>query len=68
MRQPIPSPAPTRLLRIEEFAELLGVSKRKVFALLASGSIPTVRLGNRCRRIQETDAVAWIAARRQKGQ
>lgn len=53
-----------RLLSAREFAELLGVSKRKVYEIWASGSIAVVTIGRKCRRVRLADALAWIAARR----
>jgi len=53
-----------RLLSPMAFAALLGVSIRKSFEILASGSIRVVTLGKRCRRVTMADALAWIEARR----
>ena len=60
----VADPALSRLLRIAEFAGLLGVSLRKAISLLGTGEIPVVRLGPRCRRVRLADALAFIAARR----
>lgn len=52
-----------RLLRIGEVAELLGVSRSKAYAILASGGIPTIRLGGRCLRVPLDALREWIARR-----
>ena len=54
-----PSNAP-RLLRPADVAALLGISRSRVFELLASGSIPSVRIG-RSRRIPETSLSKLVA-------
>lgn len=58
-----PSLPAERLLRVQELAELLGISKRKAFTLLGT-AIPAVVLGPRCRRVRLADALAFIASRR----
>lgn len=58
-----PSLPAERLLRVQELAELLGISKRKAFTLLGT-AIPVVVLGPRCRRVRLADALAFIASRR----
>ena len=52
-----------QLLKVKEFAELLGVCKRKAFEILAQGSVPVVTLGPRSRRVRLADALAWIQSR-----
>lgn len=52
-----------RLLRIGEVAELLGVSRSKAYAIVASGGVPTIRFGGRCLRVPLEALRAWIAAR-----
>lgn len=42
-----------------EVAALVGLSRSKVMALLASSEIPSVKVG-RARRILHTDVVAWL--------
>jgi excisionase family DNA binding protein len=37
--------APTRLLRAKEVARILGVDPRRVRELVASGDLPSIRLG-----------------------
>jgi excisionase family DNA binding protein len=37
------------LLRPQEVAELLGVGRSKVYALLASGELPSIRVGHSVR-------------------
>jgi prophage regulatory protein len=47
------------LLRAEEVAELLGLGRTKVFELLTSGELPTVRIG-RCVRVRREDVTRWV--------
>lgn len=47
------------LLKPVEVAELLGVSRSKVFAMLAAGELPVVRLG-RVVRVPRRDLEAWL--------
>lgn len=52
----------TLLLRTEEVAELLNISKSKVYELLASGKLPCVRI-DRSVRISRRALERWIAER-----
>ena len=47
------------LLRPSEAAELLGVSRSKLYELIADGNIPTVQIGKRL-RIPVEELEAWI--------
>ncbi len=53
------------LLRAEEAARLLSVGRSTVFKLLASGKLPTVKIG-RAVRVRRVDVEAWAA--RQAGE
>jgi excisionase family DNA binding protein len=47
------------LLRVEEAAEILGIGRSKTYALVLSGSIPSVRFG-RSVRIPRNRLETWI--------
>ena len=49
------------LLRVEEVAELLSISRSQVYVLLDQGGLPSVRIGQRCRRIPADQLRAWLA-------
>lgn len=49
------------LYRVPEVAEFLGVSKAKVYELIASGALPSVRLDG-CRRVRADDLRAYVAS------
>ena len=48
-----------RLVTIPAAAQLLGVSRSKLYELLAEGALPTVRIG-RSRRIAMVDLEAFV--------
>lgn len=50
------------LVRPEEAAELLSVGRNRVFALIASGELRSLKLG-RSRRIAVADLEAFVAAK-----
>lgn len=50
------------LLRAEEVARLLGISRSKAFALLATNELPAIRIG-RSVRVARADLEAWIQSR-----
>lgn len=52
------------LLRIPEVAEVLGVSRSKVYELIALGDLPHVRLGARCIRVPADLLATWVEGRR----
>lgn len=59
MNQPVE--LQSSLLRAEEAAKLLNISRSKVFALMASGQLPgVVRIG-RSVRVSRTVLERWIA-------
>ena len=50
------------LLRVEDAARRLSLSRAKVWSLVSSGSLPSIHVG-RSRRIVAADLEAWVAAR-----
>jgi len=48
------------LLRVEEAAELVGVSRSFLYNLISSGQLPSVRIGG-CRRIWADQLREWLA-------
>lgn len=52
-----------RLVTITTAADWLGLSRSKLYELLAAGELPTVRIG-RSRRIAVTDLEAFVDRRR----
>lgn len=59
---------PPRLLTVDEVAERLGVRKRKVYELMASGELASVKLPpgtlQAARRIEESEYIAFIERNR----
>lgn len=53
-----------RLLRAEEVANVIGVSKNHVYQLGVRGEIPPVRLGAKVVRFREGDVAKFIDERR----
>jgi excisionase family DNA binding protein len=49
----------TRLINVSEAAEIIGLSRSKVYELLADGLLPSIRIG-RTRRIDVADLDAFI--------
>jgi len=54
------------LLRPAEAAELLGVGRSKVYALLVAGEVPSIRVG-RSVRVPVDALKRWVAARADAG-
>lgn len=52
----------TLLLRPDEAARLLGVGRSKIYALLASGEVPSIRVG-RSVRVPVDALKHWVASR-----
>lgn len=50
------------LLRVEEAAQVLAISRSKLFVMMAAGEVPVVRFG-RAVRIPRRDLEEWIASR-----
>jgi excisionase family DNA binding protein len=57
-----PSLAQAILLRMREAAELLAISERTLWSIVARKELPAVRVG-RLVRIRRADLEAWAAAR-----
>ena len=49
------------LLKIPEVATSLGISRAKVYELLADGSLPSVKIGG-CRRVRASDLIVYVDA------
>jgi excisionase family DNA binding protein len=47
------------LLKIPEVATSLGISRAKVYELMADGSLPSVKIDG-CRRIRASDLVGYV--------
>lgn len=56
----------SRLLRIKEAAAYMGVSRRTLEGLMATGKIPTVREGSLV-RLDRGDLDQWIELRKARG-
>ena len=54
------------LLRAEEVARALGLGRSKVYELMATGNLPTVRIG-RAVRVPADALRDWVAARTKDG-
>lgn len=50
------------LLRMEEVAEKLGISRARAYAMAAAGELPSVRIG-RSRRVPVRQLEVWIEER-----
>jgi prophage regulatory protein len=55
-----------RLLRPREVAALTGLEKWRVYELIRSGDLPSMRVG-RCLRVSEMALADWIARSHQTG-
>jgi len=53
------------LLRPEEAREILGLGRTKIYALIASGELPVVRIGGNV-RIPMDELRAWIKSKTDK--
>ncbi len=47
------------LLRPEQAAQILNIGRSKVYELILSGGLPSIRVG-RCRRIPTSALTTWI--------
>ncbi len=54
------------LLRIPEVAETLGMGRTKIYEMIATGELPTIRIG-RAVRISVTTLQKWVEEREQQG-
>lgn len=55
------------LLRPVEVAEALGIGRSKCYELIASGSLPSIRLGGGTLRVPLDSLRAWVAAQTDEG-
>ena len=58
----------TRLLTVNEVADVLRISVRAVFQHIAEGNIPRLKFGHRTTRILRSDLEKFIDDRRTPGQ
>ena len=59
--------APQRLLlRIPEVAETLGLGRTKIYEMIATGELPTIRFG-RAVRVSVSTLQKWVEEREQQG-
>ena len=61
MTSPATATASRLLLSVGEVAAQLGCGRDTVYDLLATGLLPSVRLGGRLRRIRRDDLEAFVA-------
>jgi excisionase family DNA binding protein len=61
-----PAPAGPRWLRAREVAARLGLSADQIYAMIARGELPSVRVG-RAVRVPEDALARWLAARTSPG-
>ena len=47
------------LMKVHEAAALLGVSRAKLYELIASGALPAVKVDG-CRRVRTDDLVSYV--------
>lgn len=47
------------LIKVPEAAALLGISRAKLYELIASGALPAVKVDG-CRRVRTEDLVAYV--------
>lgn len=47
------------LLKVDEAAEILNISRSQMYKLINEGKVPVVRLGPKCTRIP-ADLVPWL--------
>lgn len=53
------------LLRVPQVAQLLGLGRSKVYAMVGAGELPIVRIGTAV-RVPKRELEAWIERRTQK--
>jgi excisionase family DNA binding protein len=53
----------TPLLTVRQVAEELQIGKTTTFRLLASGAIPSIRIGGKLLRVRRADLDRWLAER-----
>jgi excisionase family DNA binding protein len=55
------------LLKPSEVGQVLGVGRSLVYSMLASGELPSIRVG-RCIRVPKVSLERWISARESLGE
>ena len=55
-----PPSLPRLLYRVSEVAQMAGISRSNAYALIASGELPSVKIGGAV-RVRAEDLAAWIA-------
>ncbi len=63
-----PSEFVSPLLRVRDFAQLVNLSERSIWAAIAAGRIATVRLGPRATRIEPAELRRFVEDARRAGQ
>ena len=58
---PAPTSHPRMMLTVPEVAAELGCGRDTVYALIASGNLPSVLIGARLRRVRRQDLEQYIA-------
>ena len=66
MGSPQDGPSQRLLLRIPEVTETLGIGRTKIYELIATGELPTIRVG-RAVRISVSTLQKWVENREQQG-
>jgi excisionase family DNA binding protein len=56
------APARSPLMRVAEVAEVLGLSRKRCYELVAAGAIPSVRVSQRSIRVPRVSLDAYLAA------
>jgi len=60
--------APQRLLlRVPEAAEQLGIGRTKIYEMISTGELPTIRIG-RAVRISASALQKWVELREKQGE
>ena len=54
------------LLRIPEVAETLGIGRTKIYEMIATGELPTIRIGQAV-RVSVSALQKWVEEREQQG-
>lgn len=52
-----------QLLRARDVARILQCSSRHVYALIAAGALPSVKIGDKSVRVSRVDLASFIASR-----
>ena len=53
----------SRLMKPAEVMEVLGIGRSLTYELIASGELPSIRLGRRCVRVSNVALDEWIRER-----